>query len=256
MPIFEPIKDAIVYTWHNNSTLRLCCKIVTCPLCGLCYWLRHIGPIHIFHKRPGTSGPPRREHTLANIKYRRRVRGLRRRKRSVSVDRTWGPWRKNAEDQSQSPFFAKLPAELRLKIYEMVLCEQEEVGLTCDHLKYSDCWEVKAASDCNIEMLRTCKKMFVSSSPFGSLSSRRLTIDTGTARPFRSSTLRTRSNSKVTDHCRFLRRPSFRNASLRSAISLSTIHTFRLGPAILVIPGTTKTFLRPWEVSQILERWY
>jgi len=97
------------------------------------------------------------------------VRALEKRKRSVSVDRTRGFWRKNAEHQSQSLFFTKLPAELRLQIYEMVLCEQEEVGLSCDHLKYWDCWEVKAASGCNTEMLRTCKKMYVSFSLSGSL---------------------------------------------------------------------------------------
>ena len=100
------------------------------------------------------------------------MRALEKRKRSVSVDRTRGLWRKNAEHQSQSLFFTMLPAELRLKIYEMVLCEQEEVGLSCDHLEYWDCWdcwEVKAASGCNIEMLRTCKKMSVSSSLSGRL---------------------------------------------------------------------------------------
>lgn len=97
------------------------------------------------------------------------MRGLKKRKRSVSVDRTWELWRKNAEDQSQSPLLAKLPAELRLEIYEMVLCEQEEVGLSYDRYKYWDCWEVKAASGCNTEMLRTCKKMSVSSSPFGTI---------------------------------------------------------------------------------------
>ncbi|KAH6876192.1 hypothetical protein BKA58DRAFT_381199 [Alternaria rosae] len=159
MPIFEPIKDAILYTWHTNSTLRFCCKLVTCPLFGLCYWIRYIGPI-TFHKCPGPPAPPRRQHALANIEYRRRVRRLKKRKRSVSVDRTRGLWRKNAEDQSQSPFLAKLPAELRLKIYEMVLCEQEEVGLSYDCYKYWDCWEVKAASGCNTKMLRTCKKMY------------------------------------------------------------------------------------------------
>ncbi|KAH6845924.1 hypothetical protein BKA58DRAFT_395415 [Alternaria rosae] len=139
MPIFEPIKDAILYTWHTNSTLRFCCKLVTCPLFGLCYWIRYIGPI-TFHKCPGPPAPPRRQHALANIEYRRRVRRLKKRKRSVSVDRTRGLWRKNAEDQSQSPFLAKLPAT-------MIATNIGTVG-------------IKAASGCNTKMLRTCKKMY------------------------------------------------------------------------------------------------
>jgi len=171
MPIVEPIKDAILYTWHTNSTLRFCCKLVTCPLFGLCYWLRSIEPhtcVKGPHGRPSRA-QQRRYDALARIEHRRRVRALEKRKRSVSVDRTRGVWRKNAEYRSQSLFFTKLPAELRLQIYAIVLSEQKEVGLRFNREELWDRWRIKAVSGCNMEMLRTCKKMSVSSSLSGSL---------------------------------------------------------------------------------------
>jgi hypothetical protein len=55
-----------------------------------------------------------------------RERAIVKRKRSLSVDRSK---RRSAKLQEQSPFFCLPPAELRLKIYEMVLCETGKIHI-------------------------------------------------------------------------------------------------------------------------------
>lgn len=66
----------------------------------------------------------RRTAIVGQIAQCRRERGLQNRKRELSVERKRN---KRTKDQDQSPLFAKLPTELRLKIYEMVLCETGSV---------------------------------------------------------------------------------------------------------------------------------
>lgn len=57
----------------------------------------------------------------------RRTDDFQNRKRSISIDRAGR--RRRTKDQLQSSFFAKLPIELRLKIYEMVLSKTGQVHI-------------------------------------------------------------------------------------------------------------------------------
>ncbi|KAF2438619.1 hypothetical protein P171DRAFT_437057 [Karstenula rhodostoma CBS 690.94] len=59
------------------------------------------------------------------ITNRVRQRALKSRKRSLSVDRKG----RKTKTQTQSPFFSKLPPEIRFMIYEMVLCETAQVHI-------------------------------------------------------------------------------------------------------------------------------
>jgi hypothetical protein len=105
----------------------------------------------------------KRNTVLADVKHRRRVRRVAR-KRIPSVDRErW--WNSKAKGQSQSPLFAKLPLELRLQIYEMVLCDQEELTMRFNEDQPWDRWKVQAEQGRDTKILRTCKKMFVAALP-------------------------------------------------------------------------------------------
>jgi hypothetical protein len=155
------IKDTAQYIWNDNDTLRFWCKLITCPFLGPCYFLGSL-KYHTCIKQ--SHSPSKRQlvryGVLADVKHRRRVRRSAKRKRSVSVDGDrW--WNKKAKDQSQSSFFARLPAELRLKIYEMVLCDQEEFAMKFNEHEPWDYWDVRAEPGCDTSMLRTCKNMFV-----------------------------------------------------------------------------------------------
>ncbi|KAF2252020.1 hypothetical protein BU26DRAFT_248751 [Trematosphaeria pertusa] len=71
-----------------------------------------------------------RDHTRGFqtlIARAQRERAIQIRKRSISVDRE--DRRSTTKTQNQSPLFAKLPVELRIKIYEMVLCETGQVNI-------------------------------------------------------------------------------------------------------------------------------
>jgi hypothetical protein len=61
--------------------------------------------------------PPQTDHE--------RHKALKNRKRSLSIDKVG----RRTKKQNQSPFFSKLPPEIRLIIYEMVLCETAQVHI-------------------------------------------------------------------------------------------------------------------------------
>ena len=157
MTVFQSTRDAVSYTWNNNNnTLRFCCKLITCPLFGDCYYMRK-------RTRSPSEKQLKRYTVLADVKHRRRVRRVAR-KRIPSVDgERW--WNSKAKGQSQSPLFAKLPLELRLQIYEMVLCDQEELTMKFNENEPWDHWKVGAEQGRDTKMLRTCKKMFVDALP-------------------------------------------------------------------------------------------
>ena len=215
MTAFESTKDAVSYTWNNNSTLRFCCKLITCPLFGPCYYIRSSDHPSCVKQTRGPSRKQLERYTvLAGVEHRRRVRRVGR-KRIPSVDgEKW--WNKKAKGQSQSPLFAKLPLELRLQIYEMVLCDQEELTMRFNEDQPWDRWKVRAEQGRDTKMLRTCKKMFVATLPFSILRNRSLTELLATARPPRCSTPRTPSNLTPTS-CS----PPLYQRYLRSVLPLS-----------------------------------
>jgi hypothetical protein len=159
------IKDTAQYIWNDNDTLRFFRKLITCPFLGPGYIRRSLKH-HTCVKQ--SYSPSKRQlkqyAVLADEEQRRRVRRSAERKRSVSVDgKRW--WNKMAKDQLQSSFFAKLPVELRLKIYEMVLCDQEEFAMKFNEHEPWDYWDVRAEPGCDTSMLRTCKNMLVTPPP-------------------------------------------------------------------------------------------
>ena len=85
------------------------------------------------------------------------------RKRSISVD---GRWTKNpfsrkrkTMEQSQSDFFAKLPAELRLKIYSMVFRDIENIEVDAYDKAEDDMFKLSADPGRSTGILRTCRRM-------------------------------------------------------------------------------------------------
>lgn len=112
--------DDMRYFLYEHEGIESLLKLITCPCCCLCYLdLANHG-----------RKQRKKEHHMSRINQYRRVNSIRNRKRSLSVD---GKRKKRKmKDQGQSPLFGKLPAEIRLKIYEMVLCETGRVHV---HLK-------------------------------------------------------------------------------------------------------------------------
>jgi hypothetical protein len=221
MTTFQPIKDTLRYLWHDSATLRSCCKIITCPLSCPYYCLRACLPsgcVYIVNEKQ-----LKRWAIIADIKHRKRVRQVGRRKRSVSVDgKKW--YNSKAKDQSQSPFFAELPVELRLKIYEMVLCNREELAMKNNDVQQWDNWNLRAEPSCDAGMLRTCKKMFVASFPLLTSFDLLLTNDTAIARPLQCFTQEILSYSTPTRRYPASRQQYLRSASLRSDKLFSASH--------------------------------
>jgi hypothetical protein len=54
---------------------------------------------------------------------------------------------------------------LRLQIYEMVLCDQEELTMRFNEDQPWDRWKIRAEQGRDTGMLRTCKRMFVAALP-------------------------------------------------------------------------------------------
>jgi hypothetical protein len=93
---------------------------------------------------------------LSKVEHNRRVRRLRSRKRDVSVDGGW--WKKRGQEQCL--LLAKLPAELRIQIWEEVLCGMEDICIVSGRLA-SDRLNVRAERKCFPQILRTCRQMYV-----------------------------------------------------------------------------------------------
>jgi hypothetical protein len=111
------LKQSAQHFYYSHPSIKTCFKILTCPLCGPYYlaraWTR-CPRVRKDNKRRERHG------ALSSIAQRRRERALKSRKRSPSNDRSRCGKRVVAQNQSQSPLFSKLPAELRVKIYDMV----------------------------------------------------------------------------------------------------------------------------------------
>jgi hypothetical protein len=157
MHVLPRIKESAIYAWNAPSTLRS--------------WLEtRKYPSNCRHRRRGrclSCGDLAKEQekeqeirdaTLSNIKHNRRVIRLRGRKRDVSVDGGRRRKKGGAAEQVQCVLLAKLPAELRIQIWEEVLCNGEEICILPGHL-VQDRLNIWADRRCYTELLRTCRQM-------------------------------------------------------------------------------------------------
>jgi hypothetical protein len=104
---------------------------------------------------------------MGEVKQAWRERSLQNRKRSVSLDGRQMKklvWRKReTREQKQSDFFTKLPPELRLKIYKLVLCDQEEIGVDltekAEDRDKGELLKFKSEPGCSTSMLLSCRRM-------------------------------------------------------------------------------------------------
>jgi hypothetical protein len=104
---------------------------------------------------------------MGEVKQARRERSLQSRKRSISLDGRQMKqliWRKReTREQWQSNFFARLPPELRLKIYKLVLCDQDEIGVDltekAEDRDMGESFKFKSEPGCSTSMLRSCRRM-------------------------------------------------------------------------------------------------
>jgi hypothetical protein len=165
MPLLTRLKDPVLYKWHSSERLRYWAMLITCPFFCCCYFAQcHLGDCTGANKRRERE---KRNGTMSAVKHRRRVRHVKSRKRSVSVDagRSWRRKRETKE-QGQSPFFAMLPAEVRLRVYEMVLCAAfGESEIQANEVK-RDQWNVRVeyGNGYNMAFLRTCRRIYVPTS--------------------------------------------------------------------------------------------
>ncbi|KAH6876191.1 hypothetical protein BKA58DRAFT_381198 [Alternaria rosae] len=167
MQPFTYIRESVLYAWNDSARFRRWTKLHTCPCLGCCFCIHSAG----FSDCTGDRRKRRRQKRnliMSEVKQARRERALANRKRSVSVDgrQIKMPFRRREEtmEQLQSAFFGKLPAELRLKIYELVLCEQDAIVVnpdekadTCDR---RDVFKFKTEPGRSVSILRTCKRLY------------------------------------------------------------------------------------------------
>ncbi len=156
--MFGRIKDSVIYAWNEHERTRFCIKALTCPCLWCCYCARWSTTVQFggcVKKRP--KRPNKREVKMSEINLNRRTRQLENRKRSVSVDGRRKSSR--AKEQQQSSFLSLLPLEIRLKIYEMVLCNEDNLKIITSHSRYSDWHKIMAMNKCPTKLLRTCKRL-------------------------------------------------------------------------------------------------
>lgn len=169
--------------WYSHSTLRKTIKrgvkLIACPFCWPCMFCFALFDRHCISKEERER--KRIGEKLSGLLHSRREERVQNRKRELSVDRTGS---KCVNIQKQSPLFSQLPAELRCKIYEMVLCETGGLHIhfsrdpydamalastTCLELgngsrNHPRCTELrmqKQRNDGNLGLLLACKNMYV-----------------------------------------------------------------------------------------------
>jgi hypothetical protein len=180
------LRESIKHCYYLHPSIKTCIKVLTCPLCFVCYGLKKFSE---GMKCYSSKDRKRRERhgALSSIAQRRRERALKSRKRSLSSDRSKRGKKVVAQGQSQSPFFSKFPAELRIKIYEMVLCGTGRLHIrfrpsvdghdamnlmsySClaenEHdVDHGDChsgiWERHYKQEQRISLLQTCRRAYV-----------------------------------------------------------------------------------------------
>jgi hypothetical protein len=157
MYILARIKDSAIYAWNADSTLRSWVETRKYPPgcghrhCGLCLTCRYL-------ETKQEKEQERRDEILSKIEHNRRVKRLQSKKRDISVD-SGRRKKRDAVEQEQCSLLAKLPAELRLQIWEEVLCNTEEICIVPGRLA-RDRLNVRAERKCFPQILRTCQQMY------------------------------------------------------------------------------------------------
>jgi hypothetical protein len=157
MYILPRIKESAIYAWNASSTIRSWVETRKYPSrcrhrhCGLCLSCKYLA-------KKQEEEQEIRDETLSNIEHNRRVRRLRGRKRDVSVDGGWRRKKRGVVEQEQCVLLTKLPAELRIQVWEEVLCNAEEICIVPGRLA-RDRLNVRAERKCYLELLRTCRQM-------------------------------------------------------------------------------------------------
>lgn len=111
---FDPSTFSIKFHHHPSRHLY-CLQSNTIPYRYL--WYLKVSIMFAWVKELLSRAPPQTN--------RDRQRALKSRRRSLSTDRICH----RTKRQDQSPIFIKLPPELRLIVYEMVLCETNQVHI-------------------------------------------------------------------------------------------------------------------------------
>jgi hypothetical protein len=63
------------------------------------------------------------------------------------------------EGQGQSSFFGKLLAEIRLTVYEMILCGGKETVIDAERFDKKDALMSRARQGCGTSILRNCRRV-------------------------------------------------------------------------------------------------
>jgi hypothetical protein len=170
-------KDDLAHFWYTHPGLLDTIKLLSFPF--LC-------PFSMYHDQTDGWFTPRHirkrnkiDSGLSGIAQRRRERALQRRQRSPSME---GSRDGGVFAQPQSPLFAILPAEIRLCIYQMVLCSPGTIHIrrvadransfalmstTCSEPnafghKHQDCVEYgPTRSKVQVSLAFTCRRMYV-----------------------------------------------------------------------------------------------
>lgn len=139
-----PKPEYIAWRYPIATKLTKCCLCLTCPPCFCCIsclrCLSHASPCGTGRRMAARRKPV----DMLDVYFERREHHLKRRK---SLSGPAGPvlhdpvaLRKKRYSQAQSPMFSKLPAEVRIRIYEMVLCSEEFLHLVVDWRFVDNTW--------------------------------------------------------------------------------------------------------------------
>lgn len=144
--------NELEYFFFNHPKIAKCCVgceqlcvVALCLPCLLC--TRWLFPRRYRCGNYNRVRVEKKQRRMMEIKSEHREASLKRRKslsEGASTTRLRGLSEKKVkcEQQSQSIFFQKLPAELRLKIYEYVMCDAGIIHVTYnwDRLKMKSCY--------------------------------------------------------------------------------------------------------------------
>lgn len=146
-----------LYDQSNKPEFKYFMKRIQCP-CWYCDNTNDPGGSYSFERD--------KKQILKGLKeskanHERRIRGVKSRERSVSIDGRWR-WDKKALAQDQSYFFSKLPTELKMRIYKMLLVDESgkmDIMMRRHKNPSYDCFRLCAMPGIHTALLSTCRRM-------------------------------------------------------------------------------------------------
>ena len=132
-------EDARVF-WHSHPRIRNGFQVLASPISRPYQYCKSSARQRKSLKQYNLTEEARqRQITLSRNSQARRERALRERERSPGADASGRDGKgKTRKEQEQSILFAKLPGELRLKIWEEVLCETGSLHVYLAEDRYPD----------------------------------------------------------------------------------------------------------------------